>query len=123
MKVARKLNNYLRLDLKTIIVGAIVKIYLAENNGENPNFDEDEEYVVDIDDEHFSVNVEVDDSYLDIEDRVFETIKVNEVHLALDGEIYLVLDNGNEDEIDVDDISTDELTALAELFENKVEEL
>lgn len=123
MKVARKLNDNLRYDLNIIIVRAIVKIYLAENNGENPNFDEDEEYVVDIDDEHFSVKVEVDNSYLDVEDRIVETIKVTEVHLALDGEIYLVLDNGNEDEIDVDDISTDELTALAELFENKVEEL
>ena len=123
MKMARKLNDNLRHDLKTIIAGAIVKIYLAENNGENPDFEEDEEYVVDIDNKCFSVSVEVDDSYLDIEDRIFETIKVSEVHLALDEEIYLVLDNGNEDEIDVDDISTDELTALAELFEDKVAEL
>ena len=85
-------------------------------NGQEPNFEEDEEYVVDI--EGLTIKVEVDNSYLDVEDTIMENRTITEIHVSLDGNVFLVAYE-DDTEIEWKDISTDELAGLANILENQ----
>ena len=107
--------NDARKKLVDFIVFEVRNIYLLLN-GQEPNFEEDEEYVVDI--EGLTIKVEVDDSYLDVEETTMENRTITEVRVSLDGNIFLV-GYGDDTEIEWKDISTDELAGLANVLENR----
>lgn len=107
--------NVAREKLKSFIVFEVRNIYLLLN-GQEPNFEEDEEYVLDV--EGLTVKVEVDNSYLDVEETIMENRTITEVHVSLDGNIFLVAYE-DDTEIEWKDISTDELVGLANVLENQ----
>ena len=107
--------NVAREKLVDFIVFEVRNIYLLLN-GQEPNFEEGEEYVLDI--EGFTIKVEVDDSYLDVEDTIMENRTITEVHVSLDGNIFLVAYE-DDTEIEWKDISTDELVGLANVLQNQ----
>ena len=107
--------NDARKKLVDFIVFEVRNIYLLLN-GQEPNFEEDEEYVVDI--EGLTIKVEVDNSYLDVEDTTMENRTITEVRVSLDGNVFLVAYE-DDTEIEWKDISTDELVGLANVLENQ----
>lgn len=107
--------NAAREKLKSFIAFEVRNIYLILN-GEEPNFEEDEEYVLDV--EGLTIKVEVDNSYLDVEETIMENRTITEVHVSLDGNIFLVAYE-DDTEIEWKDISTDELVGLANVLENQ----
>ena len=107
--------NDARKKLVDFIAFEVRSIYLLLN-GQEPNFEEDEEYVVDI--EGLTIKVEVDDSYLDVEETTMENRTITEVRVSLDGNVFLV-GYGDDTEIEWKDISTDELAGLANVLENR----
>lgn len=107
--------NDARKKLVDFIVFEVHNIYLLLN-GQEPNFEEDEEYVVDI--EGLTIKVETDNSYLDAEETTMENRTITEVRVSLDGNVFLV-GYGDDTEIEWKDISTDELAGLANVLENQ----
>lgn len=107
--------NDARKKLVDFIVFEVRNIYLLLN-GQEPNFEEDEEYVVDI--EGLTIKVETDNSYLDVEETTMENRTITEVRVSLDGNVFLV-GYGDDTEIEWKDISTDELAVLANILENQ----
>lgn len=107
--------NDARKKLVDFIVFEVHNIYLLLN-GQEPNFEEDEEYVVDI--EGFTIKVETDNSYLDVEETTMENRTITEVRVSLDGNVFLV-GYGDDTEIEWKEISTDELVGLANVLENQ----
>ena len=107
--------NDARKKLVDFIVFEVRNIYLLLN-GQEPNFEEDEEYVVDI--EGLTIKVETDNSYLDVEETTMENRTITEVRVSLDGNVFLV-GYGDDTEIEWKDISTDELVGLADVLENQ----
>lgn len=100
--------NDARAKLKSFIAFEVRNVYLLLN-GQEPNFAEDEEYTLDI--EGLTVSVEVDNSYL-------ENWSVDYISLSLDGSVYLECsEHGGE--LELDDLSTDEVAALANVIENQ----
>ena len=107
--------NDARKKLVDFIVFEVRNIYLLLN-GQEPNFEEDEEYVVDI--EGLTIKVETDNSYLDVENTIMENRTITEVRVSLDGNVFLV-GYGDDTEIEWKEISTDELAGLANVLENQ----
>ena len=107
--------NDARKKLVDFIAFEVRNIYLLLN-GQEPNFEEDEEYVLDI--EGLTIKVEVDNSYLDVEDTIMENRTITEVRVSLDGDVFLVAYE-DDTEIEWKDISTDELVGLANVLENQ----
>lgn len=107
--------NDAREKLVSFIIFEVRNIYLLLN-GQEPNFEEDEEYVVDI--EGLTIKVETDNSYLDAEETTMENRTITEVRVSLDGNVFLV-GYGDDTEIEWKDISTDELAGLANILENQ----
>lgn len=107
--------NVARQKLASFIIFEVRNIYLLLN-GQEPNFEEDEEYVLDV--EGLTIKVEVDNSYLDVEETIMENRTITEVHVSLDGNIFLVAYE-DDTEINWEDISTDELVGLANVLENQ----
>ena len=107
--------NDARKKLVDFIVFEVRNIYLLLN-GQEPNFEEDEEYVVDI--EGLTIKVETDNSYIDVEETTMENRTITEVRVSLDGNVFLV-GYGDDTEIEWKEISTDELVGLANVLENQ----
>ena len=107
--------NDAREKLVSFIIFEVRNIYLLLN-GQEPNFEKDEEYVLDI--EGLTIKVEVYNSYLDVEDTIMENRTITEIHVSLDGNVFLV-GYGDDTEIEWKDISTDELAGLANVLENQ----
>ena len=107
--------NDARKKLVDFIAFEVRNIYLLLN-GQEPNFEEDEEYALDI--EGLTIKVEVDDSYLDVEETTMENRTITEVRVSLDGNVFLVAYE-DDTEIEWKEISTDELAGLANVLENR----
>ena len=107
--------NDAREKLVSFIIFEVRNIYLLLN-GQEPNFEKDEEYVVDI--EGLTIKVETDNSYLDAEETTMENRTITEVRVSLDGNVFLV-GYGDDTEIEWKEISTDELAGLANVLENQ----
>lgn len=60
------------------------------------------------------INVEVDNSYLDVEDTCYEDVEVASIIVSRDGDILVTTEN---DEIDAKKISLEELADIAEVLE------
>ena len=107
--------NDARKKLVDFIAFEVRSIYLLLN-GQEPNFEEDEEYVLDV--EGLTIKVEVYDSYLDVEETTMENRTITEVRVSLDGNVFLVAYE-DDTEIEWKEISTDELVGLANVLENR----
>ena len=107
--------NDARKKLVDFIAFEVRNIYLLLN-GQEPNFKEDEEYVLDV--EGWTIKVEVNDSYLDVEETTMENRTITEVRVSLDGNVFLVAYE-DDTEIEWKEISTDELVGLANVLENR----
>lgn len=108
--------NAARQQLKDFIAFEIKNIYSIINGGQLPNFANDEEWVIEI--QGLTIGIEVDNSYLDVEEPTIENRSIGEVHLTLDENVFLVPEVGDDTEIEWTEISTDELVALANVLEH-----
>lgn len=78
--------------------------------------EEDEDYVIPTGDlEPIYINVEVDNSYLDVHDRCYEDVEVAEIVVSRDGQVWVTNEDG--DNWTTDEISVDELANIADAFE------
>lgn len=94
--------------------------------GEGPDFEEEGWWTIftgDLCDDLY-INVEVDNSYLDVEERTYERREMSEIIVLLDGTVMVRDEDGNE--WDDTDITISELATIADLLEltynNKVKE-
>ena len=78
--------------------------------------DEDEDYVISTDYlcRSIYINVEVDNSYLDIEDNCYERREVAEIIVSREGEVWV---NTEVNDYTIDEISVEELADVAEVLE------
>ena len=125
MRTAQDIINNARLELTTLIVTLMRKIDGYLDTGNKSLMTIDEKVCVDfngldIADKTPMVNVEVDNSYLDVEDRCYEPRHIDYIVTRDDHNFYL---SAGETDIDADDLSTDELAAIAKFLENTYNEL
>lgn len=125
MRTAQDIIKNARLELVTLIVTLMRKIdgYLETEN--KRLMTESEEVCVDfngldIADKTPVINVEVDNSYLDVEDRCYEPRHIDYIVTEDAHNFYL---SAGETDINADDISTDELAAIAKFLEDTYSEL
>ena len=107
-----------RENLINIIQDNIIVLYHKNNNGENPNFEDDEEWVVDKSEVKGlpKIRLEVDDSYLDVYDRIYEEREIEEVRMCADFGVLVRCGDDN-DEVMGYELSTDELYEIAKALE------
>ena len=84
--------------------------------------EEDENYTIPTGDlEPIYINVEVDNTYLDVHDRCYEDVEVAEIIVSPEGEVWLTNEDG--DDWTTDEISIEELAnvadAMARAYERK----
>ena len=116
LTVAEVIVNVAKKELKNFIVHQIPMLYKAFGWAE-PNFAEEEEYVIPTGDLICApyINVEVDNSYLDVNERTYEDVEIAEVRLTLDENVFLTNERG--DEWGWDEVTVDELAAVAKILE------
>ena len=111
----RQMAEYAKEQMKDWLAYEIQS--LAEKFHGMPNFENDEEWVVESERlvETPTINVYVHDSYLVGEDTLQTKVKITEIHTALDGSV--LFRNKEEDEWDWTDISYEDLTNIADIVE------
>ena len=118
MKTAQAIINNARFELATIIVTLMRKLdaYLATGT-KNLMTAPEEDVVIDFAElgNAPAIRVEVDNSYLDVEDVCHEIRPVDFIATGDDHNFYVSADGAD---IDADDISTDELLVIAKVLEN-----
>lgn len=118
MRTAQDIINVARFDLATLIVTLMRKLdaYLATGK-KNLMTAPEEDVVIDFAElgNAPAIRVEVDNSYLDVEDRCYETRPVDFIATGDDHNFYVSADDT---EIDADDLSTDELLVIAKVLED-----
>lgn len=118
MRTAQDIINVARFDLATLIVTLMRKLdaYLATGK-KNLMTTPEEDVVIDFAElgNAPAIRVEVDNSYLDVEDRCYETRPVDFIATGDDHNFYVSADDT---EIDADDLSTDELLVIAKVLED-----
>ena len=114
--IAENLVNELREKLKQHIAILVRRLY-EKFGWADPDFSEKEDWVIPTGDlvGKIYINVEVDDSYLDVEERCYEDIEIAEVRVGLDGDTIVTNEDG--DEWYSADLSTDELAHIAKVLE------
>lgn len=114
--MATSILNDARKRIKDFVAFEIPLLYKAIF-GTTPNFEDDEEWRICTGDLEGGVyiNIEVDNSYLDVEDRIYERREIAEIACALDGSIYLYDEGGND--WNADEISLEELTEISNKLE------
>ena len=132
MKTAQDIINDARFELVTLIVTLMRKIdgYLETGNKSLMTASE-EGVVIDSADLYGtpSISIEVDNSYLDVEDIIHEDRLIDYIGTTDDHDFYVGVYSGVEEddvkttEICADDLSTDELVAIAKFLENTYNEL
>jgi hypothetical protein len=124
MKTAQDIINNARFELVTLIITLMRKIDAYLETGNKSLMNIDERVCVDFNwpdivDKTPVVNVEVDNSYLDVEDKCYEPQHIDYIVTEDDHNFYL---SAGETDIDADDLSTDELVAIAKFLENTYNE-
>ena len=106
----RKQLNELLTTTKDEIVHLLVEKYLADNDGVFPNWEDDEEIVVDdADFKTFRISVDIDNTYDDT--RMCEKQAINEYRVTNDGNLFFVCGD-YDNEIEWTEVATDELVAI-----------
>ena len=118
MRTAPDIINNARFELVTHIITLMRKLDAYLVTGSKKVITDSEESVV-IADYDFvavpAVRVEVDNTYLDVEDRCFEPRLVESIYTSDDHNFTVTLGGS---EIDADDLSTDDLLAIAKALED-----
>lgn len=118
MRTAQDIINNARFELTTHIITLMRKLDAYFATGKRNLMTAPEEDVV-IDFAELgnapAIRVEVDNSYLDVEDRCYETRPVDFIATGDDHNFYVSVDDA---EIDADDLSTDELLVIAKVLED-----
>ncbi len=118
MKTAQDIINNARFDLATTIITLMRKLDAYFATGKKNLMTAPEEDVV-IDFAELgnapAIRVEVDNSYLDVEDVCHETRPLDFIATTDDCNFYVGADGAD---IDADDISTDELLVIAKVLED-----
>lgn len=118
MRTAQDIINNARFELTTHIITLMRKLdaYLATGK-KNLMTAPEEDVVIDFAElgNAPAIRVEVDNSYLDVEDRCYETRPVDFIATGDDHNFYVSVDDA---EIDADDLSTDELLVIAKVLED-----
>ena len=118
MRTAQDIINNARFELVTHIITLMRKLDAYLVTGSKKVITDSEESVV-IADYDFvavpAVRVEVDNTYLDVEDRCFEPRLVESIYTSDDHNFTVTLGGS---EIDADDLSTDDLLAIAKALED-----
>ena len=96
----------------------LVDKYLEENDNQFPDFAEEEEIVIEPTDslKGVKVKVEVDNTYLDIEERIFEYHEITALKVALDDTVFVELEGYEDDEFELAELSLDDIVAIAMNF-------
>lgn len=126
MRTAQDIINNARFELVTLIVTLMRKIdaYLETGN-KRLMTDPEEDVVIDSTDLLGvpCVNIEVDNSYLDVEDNTYEERLIDYIGTTDDHNFYVGVYSGVEEddvkatEIEADNLSTDDLVAIAKCLE------
>lgn len=98
--------------IKTFIVSEVRQIY-HHLNGEDSEDKEDETYEAEI--EGLTIAVEVDNSYLGVEERIYENRSIKKIYVTPDGSVTLEDISG--ETFDSDTITTDDLAGLSNILE------
>ena len=106
----------LREKLKTHIAMLVPKLY-EKFGWAKPDLEEEEDWVIPTGylENKIYINVEVDNSYLDVEDRCYEDREMSEVVVALDGNV--IVRDEDDGEWFFDELSTDEVARIANSLE------
>ena len=112
---ADKLQKNCRENLKNLTCLHVRGAYVLQHGIVFPPGGKEEYYEIDITKARVTVEVEVDNSYLGIEDRCTERRTVSTVQANLNGDLYVITAEG--DEIPWKNLSTDELGAVARAVE------
>lgn len=117
MRTAQDIINNARFELITHIITLMRKLDAYFTTGKkNLMTAPDEDVVIDFAEceDIPSIRVEVDNSYLDVEDVCEETRMLDFIATGDDHNFYVSTDGAD---IDADDLSTDELLAIAKCIE------
>jgi hypothetical protein len=119
MRTAQDIINVARFDLATVIVTLMRKLdaYLATGK-KNLMTAPEEDVVIDFAElgNAPAIRVEVDNSYLDVEDVCHETRPLDFIATERDDHNFYVGADGAD--IDADDLSTDEFLVIAKVLED-----
>ena len=106
----REQLNALLGATKNEIVHLLTEKYLADNDGLYPNWEDDEEIVVDGSDfRTFRISIDMDNTYDDT--RLCEKQEINEYRVTNDGNLFFVCGD-YDNEIEWTEVATDELVAI-----------
>lgn len=124
MRTAQDIINNARFELVTHIITLMRKIdaYLETGN-KRLMTDPEESVVLDFAECVYapSINVEVDNSYLDIEETCREVRVLDFIATSDDHNFYVGA--GENTEVEADDITTDELLAIAKCLEKTYDDM
>lgn len=107
LTLTKKLNE-VRILIKNAICEILIKQYKKGNNGELPNWEDEEEVVVDANEfkREIRIGIEVYNTYN--EDTTIEKQTINEFIVSLDENLFFV----TEDTYEWTEITTDELMEI-----------
>lgn len=120
MRTAQDIIDNARFEIITHIVTLMRKIDAYLETGNKRLMTASENVCVDfngldIADKTPVINVEVDNSYLGVEERCYESRHIDYIVTKNSHDFYL---SAGETDIDADNLSTDELAAIAKFLEN-----
>lgn len=118
-QITKQLND-IRGMIKESICNALTDIYRHFNNGNLPNYEEEEEVLVKGSKikTHITINVNVHNTYT--EDVLIEKWCIDDYIVTLDYNLMFVC---NDDEIEWTEISTDDLFYIAKTLKNKLKQI
>ena len=110
MKEINEKVNELRSMVEDEIAHILIKVYKNNHSGLLPNWEDDEEIVVDgMDFPTFRISVDVDNTY--DETACIERQEINEYRVSNDGNLFFVCGD-YDNEIEWTEVATDELVAI-----------
>ena len=113
MNANNKLNIF-RNDIKECITKELIQIYLKEHNGIFPNFNNEEDFIID------NSNILSKQIYVKVECQsgtFFEMEQINEYVVTLDNNLYVKIGDYDE-EFEWTEINTDDLVSILSILEN-----
>lgn len=118
-QITKQLND-IRGMIKECICNALTDIYRHFNNGNLPNYEEEEEVLVEGSKikTHLTINVNVHNTYT--EDVLIEKWCIDDYIVTLDNNLMFVC---NDNEIEWTEISTDDLFYIAKTLKNKLKQI
>ena len=112
MNANNKLNIF-RNDIKECITKELIQIYLKEHNGIFPNFNDEQDFIIDSSN---IPSIQICDKVESQSGTFFEMEYINEYIVTLDNNLYVKIGDYNE-EMEWTDIYTDDLISILSILE------